>query len=143
MSIKALLSQLRIRGLEMAIVVDEYGGAVGIITTEDVLEEIVGDIEDEFDQEESLYRRISPMSYLFKARAEIDYINEHFEFKIPTGEYETLGGYLLERFNRIPKNNETLLEKNLQYTIINPTNKSLNEIRIDVRQTAIEKSHEK
>lgn len=133
MSIKALLSELRIRGLEMAIVVDEYGGAVGLITIEDVLEEVVGDIEDEFDKEESLYKRIGPSSYIFLARTEIDFINEKFDFKIPAGEYETLGGYLLERFNRIPRHNETLVEGKLHFTVMNPTNKNLNEIRIDIR----------
>lgn len=132
MSAKALLAELRHRGTSMAIVVDEYGGAVGVITVEDVLEEVLGNIEDEFDQITTIYRKIAPYSYIFQARAEVEFINERFEFKIPAGEYETLGGFLLEQFDRIPKHGDTISVGNLRYTALNPTNRNLTDVRIDV-----------
>ena len=132
MLLKTLLAELRHRGEPMAIVVDEYGGAVGIITLEDVLEEVLGDIEDEFDAPDSLYRKIGDKSYIFQARAEVDFINERFPFQLPEGEYETLGGFLLDRFDRIPKHKETLVEGRLSYTVLNPTDRTLTEVRVDI-----------
>ena len=132
MSLKRLMSVLRHRSVEIAVVVDEYGGAVGTITLEDVLEEIVGEIEDESDTPASLYRKIGASSYIFQARTEVTFINERFSFQLPRGEYETLGGYLLERFDRIPRHGETRDEGKLRFTVLNPTDRTLTEVRIDV-----------
>jgi putative hemolysin len=132
MSVKALLEELRHRGVSMAIVVDEYGGAVGIITLEDVLEEVLGNIEDEFDVPGSFYRKIGPASFIFQARTEVSFINEHFDFRIREGQYETLGGFLLERFDRIPRHNETLTEGRLKFTVLNPTDRALTEVLVDL-----------
>jgi CBS domain containing-hemolysin-like protein len=138
MSVKTLLAQLRHSGVSMAIVVDEYGGAVGIITVEDVLEEIIGDIEDEFDSGEPLYRKIGDRTYVFQARAEVDFINERFDFAIPEGEYETLGGFLLEQFGHIPRHNQTLNQNNICFKVLNPTNRSLTEVQINLPDPSAE-----
>lgn len=132
MTVKALMAELRHKGMAMAIVVDEYGGAVGIVTIEDILEEILGDIHDEFDTAVMLYRKIGPNNYVFQARAEIEFINERFDFQVPKGEYETLGGYLLELFDRIPKHGESMYVEGIRYTVLHPTNRNLTEVRIDI-----------
>ena len=132
MPIKSLLAELRSKGMHMAIVVDEYGGNTGVITTEDLLEEIIGEIQDEFDPVEAFFKKVGPSSYVFPARAEIDQINERLHWDIPEGDYETLGGYLLHCFERIPKNGETYKQGNLVFTVLDPTNRTLTNIRVDV-----------
>lgn len=88
----------------MAVVVDEFGVVSGILTTEDVIEEIFGEIEDEYDKEELLEKEISPGEYLFSARMEIDYLNQKYSLNIPvSGDYVTLGGFILNHTGSIPK----------------------------------------
>ncbi len=97
-----LLEQLQRARKAMAVVVDEYGGAEGIITVEDILEEIVGEIQDEHDEPEPDVLRRGPRDFLVSARIEIDRLNEQLGLDLPEGDYETLGGFLLEAFGRIP-----------------------------------------
>ncbi|UCD85986.1 MAG: HlyC/CorC family transporter [Deltaproteobacteria bacterium] len=127
-----LLFQLQREGKSMAIVVDEYGGAVGVVTIEDILEEIVGEIEDEHDDEAWLYRELGEGRYLFKARMEIDRINEKLPFKLPEGDYETLGGFIITHLGRIPREGEVIEYKNLTLTIKRATERSVLEVEIGV-----------
>jgi CBS domain containing-hemolysin-like protein len=128
-----LLLQMKRSGSNMAIAVDEYGGAVGIITVEDILEEIVGEIEDEYDPARSLYKKIGPSSYLFNARAEMEFLNEKFLFGLPEGDYETLGGFLTSRVGRILEEKETFRFGNLLFTIEKATPRAIRQVRIDVQ----------
>ncbi len=112
-----LLRELQHMGTHMAIVVDEYGGAVGLVTIEDILEEIVGEIEDEFDEGENLYEKISDYRYAIDASMEVDAINEKLLLKLPTGDYETLGGLILDKLTRIPKIGEKLEWENFTFRI--------------------------
>lgn len=100
---KDLLLEMKTRGERMAAVVDEYGGVVGIVTLEDILEEVVGEIHDEYDAGEKLFKRLGPGHYLFNARISIERIRTILPVEFPEGDYETLGGFLLARMGRIPK----------------------------------------
>lgn len=112
-----LLFTMQKRGIQMAIVVDEYGGAVGIVTLEDILEEIVGDIKDEYDADASLYRVVRENEWLIQAQMEIAAINESLKFNLPRGDYETLAGFLLQQFNRIPEEGDELYYGELKFVV--------------------------
>jgi CBS domain containing-hemolysin-like protein len=103
-----LFQQMQDKGDHMAVVVDEYGAAVGIITIEDMLEEIVGEIEDEFDKIPSLYEKKGKGFYEIKGEMEIDMINEELEIQLPSGDYETLSGLVTNKMGKIPKAEEIL-----------------------------------
>lgn len=101
---KELLEMFTNQSGNVAIVVDEYGGTAGIITIEDVIEEIFGDIEDEHDSEEWMEEVIGPKEWRFSARADIDYLNDSFNINIPESpDYETLGGLILYHLESIPE----------------------------------------
>jgi CBS domain containing-hemolysin-like protein len=101
---KELLELFAKQSGNIAVVVDEYGGTAGIITIEDVIEEIFGEIEDEHDTEDWLEQKISDKEYLFSARADIDYLNEEYDFDLPEDdEYETLGGLVIHVLESIPE----------------------------------------
>jgi CBS domain containing-hemolysin-like protein len=120
-----LLRELQNMGMHMAVVVDEYGGAIGLVTIEDLLEEIVGEIEDEFDEIENLYEKISDYRYIIDATMEVDAINDELSLNLPVGDYETLGGLILDQIKRIPKQGEKVDLGNLTFRI-----KEANEKRI-------------
>ena len=118
MELDELVQHLQRHHTQIAIVVNEYGGSLGIVTLEDCLEEIVGDIEDEFDEfSEELYQKLSDGSYRMNARMEIDEINELLNLELPEGTFETLGGFLLSEFRHIPVVGETLEYKGALFKI--------------------------
>ncbi len=97
-----LLKELQQGGLHLAVVVDEYGGCIGIITIEDLLEEIVGEIEDEYDKPEKLFENYADGGYLIEGDMEIEVINETLQLGLPKGDYETLGGLIIDKLEKIP-----------------------------------------
>jgi CBS domain containing-hemolysin-like protein len=106
----------------VALVVDEFGGTSGMVTIEDVLEEIVGDIEDEHDINELTEKVISKNEYIFSGRLEIDYLNEKYNLKLPEeDDYETLAGMILFFHGSIPGNNDVIRVKNLVFKILKVT----------------------
>jgi len=127
-----LLLYMEKTGERMGIAVDEYGGATGIITQEDILEEIVGEIDDEYDPGRLLYRKIGPSSYLVDGRMEIDQFHERFSRELPEGDYETLGGFLMTRMGRIPKDGDVLRLSNLTLTVEKATPRCVKTVRLDV-----------
>jgi CBS domain containing-hemolysin-like protein len=106
---KQLLEQFTKQSGNISIVVDEYGGTSGLVTIEDVIEEIFGDIEDEHDKDQLIEEQLSDHRYLFSARQEIDYLNDTFELNLEEStEYETLGGLVIHHLETIPEEGEVL-----------------------------------
>lgn len=129
-----LLVEMQRKGIQMAIVVDEYGGTTGIVTVEDILEEIVGEIEDEYDRTEKTFKKVGAGRYLFDARISLDRLRELIDQEIPPGDYETLAGYLLHRLGRIPKRSETLREGKVLFIIEDADVKSIKEVLVALPQ---------
>ncbi|PKP26788.1 MAG: hemolysin [Bacteroidetes bacterium HGW-Bacteroidetes-22] len=114
-----VLSMMLIENKSVAVVVDEFGGTSGMITMEDVIEEIFGEIEDEHDTEDLIEKQIQSDEFLFSGRLEIDYLNEKYNLAIPTSdEYETLAGYILHHYENIPLMNESMKINNFHFKIV-------------------------
>lgn len=106
---KDVLNILTRKRKSIAVVIDEYGGTAGLITVEDIIEELFGEIEDEHDSVELIEEELAPDHYKFSARLEVDYLNEEYKFDLPEGEnYETLGGLIVNFTEEIPEQNETV-----------------------------------
>lgn len=114
----------------IACVVDEFGGTAGIVTIEDILEEIFGEIEDEHDTDEFIEKKISDTEFVFSARLEIDYINENYGLNIPLGEYETLGGFILDQVETIPRIKEQFILGNYEILILNSSETKIETVRL-------------
>lgn len=122
-----ILNEFLAQNLSIAVVVDEFGGTAGIVTVEDIIEELFGEIKDEYDVEENICRKISKDSYIISGKVEVDLINEKYHINIPTGSYETIGGYIIDRTGKIPKQGETFLIDDFQILIIRA-----DKVRIDL-----------
>jgi CBS domain containing-hemolysin-like protein len=131
--INNLLENLSIKKKSIAIVLDEYGGTSGLVTIEDIIEELFGEIEDEHDKIENVEEKINSREFLFSARLEIDYLNETYDLDLPKEDsYETLGGYIVNHTESIPKLNKIILINNLEFTINKVSQSKIEEIYIKV-----------
>lgn len=112
-----LLSEFQQRKIHLAIVVDEYGGTAGLITLEDVLEELVGDIQDEFDSEEELVKKLDDDTAVCSARVRLDELNELLGIGLPEGDVDTLGGFLYESIGRVPRVGEFVRNHGIEFRV--------------------------
>jgi len=126
-----LLNKLIVRKQAIACVVDEYGSVSGLITLEDVLEEIFGEITDEHDEEEALSTQISDTEYIFMGRIEIDKINKTFDLiKIPEGDYNTLSGYIVTTTHNIPEQGDEIMLGANKFIIEQVSDKIIERVRV-------------
>jgi magnesium and cobalt transporter len=130
--LNVLLKELRTQGNHMAIVVDEYGQAAGLVTIEDVLEQIVGEIEDEHDdhQDEGYVCQRNPNEFMIKALMPIDEFDDYFASHFATDEYDTVGGFLVHQLQHMPKKGESFVIDNLRFEVIKADNRRIHLIKL-------------
>lgn len=126
-----ILRRMQSEGVNLAVVIDEYGGAVGIVTMEDLLEEVVGEIADEYDRENDPVHFDADGTCRVRARAEVKELNERFPWRLPEGDYETLGGLLLNHFERIPNVGEICELPYARLRILETRDRSIEEIEVE------------
>jgi CBS domain containing-hemolysin-like protein len=133
-AVDELLRELQGNQETMAAVVDEYGGTVGIVTVEDILEEVVGEIEDEYDVQPPFHRKVGPQKYWINARMEIDHINEILKLGLPKGDYETLAGFVLERLGRVPLAGEVFRYNRMLFEVLKSNERSVLEVLVTLKE---------
>jgi CBS domain containing-hemolysin-like protein len=133
MLIKDVLNVLTAKRRTIAIVLDEYGGTSGMITIEDIVEELFGEIDDEFDNNELIEKKVSDNEYEFSARIEVDYLNENYKLDLPVSEeYETLGGLIVNSTEKIPKIKEEIRVGNFLFRILDVSNTRINLVSLKI-----------
>ncbi len=130
-----LLDEMKEGLAGMAVVVDEYGGAVGAITLEDILEEVVGEIEDEYDKGIKLWRKTGDGEYLINPKIEIETLNDDLGLGIPeSDDYETLGGFILSELGSIPKSGDKIKHTTYTFTITKSTSRAVEEVKLRIKK---------
>ena len=130
MSATDLINKFTRERKSIAWVVDEFGGTAGIITMEDVLEEIFGEIQDEYDVEEFVEKQIAENEYIFSGRLELDYINEKYGFDFPEDETETLSGFIINYHETIPRQKERIIIADYEFDIMNVSDTRIEMVKI-------------
>ncbi|HEY0731457.1 MAG TPA: hemolysin family protein [Chitinophagaceae bacterium] len=130
MSATDLINKFTLERKSIAWVVDEFGGTAGIVTMEDVLEEIFGEIHDEYDSEEFVEKRISENEYIFSGRLELDYLTEKYELTFPDEESETLSGYIINHHEKIPSQKERIIIDDYEFDIINVSDTRIEMVKL-------------
>ena len=128
--INDLLRELQRKKTHIAIVVDEYGGVSGIVSMEDIIEEIIGDIQDEFDHETEDVVRLGDDSWLCDARVNLDFLAEETNLRLPVDDFDTLGGFVFDLFGKIPVKNEKIVYKDYDFIIQDMDGHKINTIKI-------------
>ncbi len=118
----------------MALVVDEFGGTSGIVTIEDLMEEIFGEIDDEYDTVDSGIQKIEENIYLLNARLEIDFLNDLHDWEIPEGEYDTLGGYIISVAENIPQIDELIETPKFTFTIVSKQDARIDQVKMVIKE---------
>ncbi|WP_418175642.1 transporter associated domain-containing protein, partial [Alistipes ihumii] len=117
----------------IAVVIDEFGGTAGMVTIEDILEEIFGEIEDEHDSQDLVEKKMSDNEYLFSGRLEIEYVNEKYRLDFPESEnYDTLAGYVIDKYQGIPSAGETILSDNKRIKILRTNASRIELMRVTI-----------
>ncbi len=129
-----LLAEMREKQVHLAIVVDEYGGTAGLVSIEDIVEEIIGDIADEYEPPEpEPMRRIDPHTLEIDARVHIDELNEELDVELPEGpDYDTVGGFLFSEMGKIPIAGEELRYQNVRFHVLDAEERKINRLRVEV-----------
>jgi putative hemolysin len=136
-----LLAEMQSQRIHMGLVVDEYGGVAGLVTLEDIVEEIVGEIRDEYDttNEEVLYQEVGQDQYTFQGRIDLDEFNEVMNSHLPKDEADTLAGYLYDQMGRVPQGGESIMVDGLTFTIEQVTGRRIRRVRVQRGKLSEEK----
>lgn len=135
MAANKLMQLLMQQKKSLAVIVDEFGGTSGIIALEDIMEELLGDIEDEHDNNNTVAKEISENEYILSGRMEIEDINEKFDIGLPkSDEYQTLGGLIVNEYQSIPKPHENIIIGKFQFNIIKATNTKIELVKLKIQK---------
>lgn len=127
-----LLNEFLEKGISIAIVIDEFGGTAGLITLEDLMEELFGEIKDEYDVEENICRRIDKNNYIISGKVELDYLNEKYNLNFPTGDYETIAGFIISHISRIPNVGENIKINNHNFYVVRGDQRKIDLVKLTV-----------
>jgi CBS domain containing-hemolysin-like protein len=130
-----LLREMQRQRTQLAVVVDEYGGSEGIVTVEDIVEQIVGEIEDEHERQPSVLTSLPDGSYLVAGRLGIDELNEALDWKLPKQDYETVGGLILARLGRIPRPGEDVVMDDYQLSVVDADERRILKVKVRRRSS--------
>lgn len=137
----ALANELLIQFIQerksLALVVDEFGGTSGIVSMEDIIEEIFGEIDDEYDSDDLIEQKISEQEYLLSARHEIDYLNDRYHWNLPYGDFETLSGLILSLTENIPNKGDTIALGRYTFTVISKQAQRIETVRLKINDSDI------
>ncbi len=128
--ISEVLKDLRDNKSHMAIVIDEYGGTAGILTLEDIIEEIIGEVMDEYDAEQKLILEHEDGSITVNARLDIEKLEDFLDVEFPEGDFESVGGFIISLLGKVPEVNEKVVYENLEITIETATSRKIDRVRI-------------
>src|SRR5687767_2160825 len=132
MSATDLINKFTRERKSIAWVVDEFGGTAGVITMEDVLEEIFGEIHDEYDSEEFVEKQLSENEYIFSGRLELDYLSEKYNLEFPDEESETLSGYIINHHETIPRQKERIIIDDYEFDVLNVTDTRIEMVKLKI-----------
>ena len=124
-----LFKQMRTKNISISIIIDEYGGTSGIVTMEDILEELVGEIDDEYDNEKEV-TKLSDNEYLVDPEMRIDEVNERFDLDIQSDKFDSIGGFVIELLDRIPKSKDEVEFENLKFVVVNVDKRKITQLMI-------------
>ncbi|UCS94475.1 hemolysin family protein [Echinicola marina] len=130
--VNELLVQFISERKSLALVVDEFGGTSGIVSMEDIIEEIFGEIEDEYDNDDLIEQQVGDYEYLLSARHEIDYLNEKYDWNLPEGDYDTLSGFILSITENIPKKGESVVYGPFTFTVVSKQEHRIDTVKLKI-----------
>ena len=136
-----LLNEFLSRRVSIAVVIDEFGGTAGIVTMEDIIEELFGEIKDEYDVEEDICRKTAPGTFLINGKVEVDLINEKYNLNIPQGDYETVGGFIISQIGRIPLQGETINIDHFNFLIIRATTVKIELVKLVINPEFLQENY--
>ncbi|HTX72785.1 MAG TPA: hemolysin family protein [Rectinemataceae bacterium] len=140
--IDSLLREFKRRRVHIAVAIDEYGGVSGIVCLEDIIEEIVGEIQDEFDEEDENIVRLADGVWLCDARVNLEDLNEELGLSLPTEEFDTLGGYVFDLFGKIPSRYERMRAGDLDFTVQDMDGHRITSVKISVQEPQKDRAEE-
>lgn len=133
-----MLNEFLTKRISIAIVIDEFGGTAGILTMEDLIEELFGEIEDEYDVVEDICKKISPNAFIISGKVEIDHINDKFGLQIPDGNYETISGFVTYNLGKIPAKGESFSIGKFNLTVLRASTTTVELVRLNIDKDLVE-----